>query len=59
MLKTKRVWACQHSLCKMMQKPTCRMVRVEVRKEVVLAASILEVESINHKICSIDPFQVL
>lgn len=43
----------------MMQKPTCRVVRVEVRKEIVLAASILEVESINHKISSIDPFQVL
>ncbi len=43
----------------MMQKPTCRMVWVEVRKEVVLAASTLEIESINHKVCSIDPFQVL
>ena len=38
---------------------TCCVVRMEMCQEVILAACILEVEPINHKVGAINPFDVL
>ena len=40
-------------------EPTCCVVRVKMRQEVVLAAPVLKIETVDHEVGAIDPFEVL
>ena len=41
------------------QGPTCGVIRMKMGEKVILAPRVLEVESINHEVGAIDPFQML